>query len=302
MGDGEILFADYGEHTYFTRSISGVDPGECFFSIKAKFSGCGGYLHLVSYSMALCTGSCFRPGDDNRDTSPKPIVHTIIEITTYRLSKGKVTRRVPRLIYRNMFDLDAYNRDEDVRSPTPMFTVTWEDDYVYIANNKWQLQVYRVPLFWHVQERESGVQDAYGIAENDGNVYLPYSTRHRKVFYSTTSMLDSLSAASGRYGSRNTSLSDNTGIVEVTISSLVAKEPTFPKPEKTNLVKEYDPPQVIYLTRSQFGSFTKPLYCKHGRKCHKRIGASKGGQLLSKFEKYIPCIRCGRNLLTGEYW
>ncbi|KAH8891753.1 hypothetical protein GQ53DRAFT_841147 [Thozetella sp. PMI_491] len=302
---GEVLFADYEQGTYFTRTLSGVEPDCCPISVQAKFSSCGKHLHLASFFRSFCVPGCRCAGGkkDKEDGPSKPFAHSIIRITTYQLSENKVTRSPPRLIYRNELDLDnLLEKKEELHGPWPTFTLAWTADYLYVANNKPQLQVYRVPLFQHVEEGTVELNAKHGICENESSASLPSSVRSRSVFFWPSSPAGLADATPGNSRPSNSASGDKNIAATIVLSSRIAEAGAFGPSAGTGRDENGNLPQVIHLTASQFGTFTSTgLYCIHGHKCLQLTAPFVGGQLLSRFEDYLACIKCGRSLLAATY-
>jgi hypothetical protein len=144
-GNGEILFVDVKNNTYFMRSLNS-DGHECqrncMILVKATFSPCVQYLHMASVYGHLCPnrdpqnkwgGKC--PFPESNMTSMDSGVPLILYLTTHRLSKRKLARSPPRLVYRNKLYFDSgFEKIKEVyEHPLLMFTLTWTQEYLYLT-------------------------------------------------------------------------------------------------------------------------------------------------------------------------
>jgi hypothetical protein len=310
-GAGEILFANVRKKTYFMRKMNSDNLYQCacLISVKAKFSSCGQYLHLASIYSHRCPRrvDCAKceeemdpqvcPQYDIHQTYTHPSIHLVLYITTYRLSKRKLTRSPPRLVYRNLLYFDGgFEEDKEFYDDPLKFTLTWTPEYLYVTTNNRQLQIYRLPLFRAVGEREIGCNKDRGICENAGAVFLPQSTEDRKVYFFPESPSKSPDVSHQKH---KTKKDERDIVATVVLSSKVVNDLSTALVETVGeRPRDSVPPQALYLTKAQLGAFT-PVSCLYGPKELKRPDSLEGGQLLAMFEKAEKCQNCGRVLSTA---
>jgi hypothetical protein len=178
LGGEEILFVNYLDKTFYTRTLRCSASRTCHVSIQAKFSPCGQYLHL---------GSLEAREDAPPHLGPvKPHIHLSFQLSTHRLSKRKTARSPPRLIFRTGVPL--LSSETLSVSPLP-YTISWTADHVYISRSQETLEVIRVPLFRHSQATVSD-ENIKGTGEQKAEchvrskeIFLPASASSRQVHY-----------------------------------------------------------------------------------------------------------------------
>lgn len=202
LGGDEVLFAHFSptEKTYFTTLLdSGSRGNMCHISVQPKFSPCGQYLHIA------CLDGAVEEKIDAASRPTKEISELRLRVSTYRLSRRKTARSLPRLIYRMSCPLrPAYCSSKvdgtgDGRMPvTPLpWTLSWDwsdsdgGGHVYACQSNPYLHVVRAPLFAHVEARERAIDGIEG--EDDGDalpafmnsqpVFLPRSALSRRVHF-----------------------------------------------------------------------------------------------------------------------
>jgi hypothetical protein len=179
LGKGEILFANFTENSYYTRTLRCSAPYSCHISIQGRFSPCGEYLHL---------GALEAREDAPPHLGPvKPYVHISFSLSTHRLSKRKTARSPPRLVFRTFVPLDSAKKLSV--SPLP-YTLTWTTEHVYVSKSRTSLHVIRVPLLRPSKEGTASKKTKDNVevvvAESHARadeIFLPNSSLDRKVHY-----------------------------------------------------------------------------------------------------------------------
>jgi len=136
LGGGEILFADYSNKTYFTRTLRCSAPRSCHIFIRTHFSPCGGYLHLAALEA--------RQDELPIEGGPKPPLRLTLQVSTHRLSLHKTARSPPRLVFRTAIPLGTTVSIYASRLP---YSLTWTPKALYLTKSSLTLDVIKVPLF-----------------------------------------------------------------------------------------------------------------------------------------------------------
>lgn len=179
LGGEDILFANYKDKTYYTRTLRCSASRSSHVSIQAKFSSCGEYLHIGALEV-------------REDAPPyvgpvKPYIHLSFQLSTHRLSKRKTARSPPRLVFRTGVPL--ISAEALSVSPLP-YTLSWAADHVYVSRNQEILEVIRVPLFRNSKCASSSNDnsDGAGLLKAEchvkrNEIFLPSSATSREVHY-----------------------------------------------------------------------------------------------------------------------
>lgn len=177
IGKGEILFANFTEKSYFTRTLRCSTNRSCHVFIRASFSPCGGYLHLAALE------AMHDPSVAQSD-NPKPPLVLNLQVSTHRLSARKTARVPPKLIFRTNVPL---GKSDSLAVSRPPHTLTWVAGYLYFTTSSQTLDVIRVPLFPDPAApngvSKPGAAAAAGSEVCSQNVYLPRSAKVRSVHY-----------------------------------------------------------------------------------------------------------------------
>lgn len=191
LGGGEVLFADYEEKTYFIRATMPTTRNSesclglttlCYpltllarhICMKARFSSCGGYLHIASIEGRLDSSKpapVTSPGGENAD---KQEIMLSLFLTTHRLSSRKTTRSPPRLIHKVKFSFGQFTGLSLARLP---FTFTWTPEHLHFTVSGNRLNVFRIGLF-----RPPASSSAV-VTVPQLSVMLPLSASGRQVHY-----------------------------------------------------------------------------------------------------------------------
>lgn len=275
LGGGEILFANFKQNTYYTRTLRCSSPRSCHVSIQGRISPCGEYLHLGALEATNSTTRCLQLS---------------FQVSTHRFSQTKTARSPPRLVFRTWVKLGS--TEHLATSPLP-YTLTWSDHHVYISKSQHALEVIRVPLFHSKTTSPSsgdGDADIEGTAAechaHSNEIFLPNSAICRKVHYfPPTSHNGAKNLATVIVGSRFTPLSAEsqrhveTGIIRV-------KRPI----EALGSRYETSHPLGVFVDEeAQLGGW-KVLEGWESKKPEKSDGV--GGRLQGKFEKFDRTEDC----------
>ncbi|KAF5010745.1 hypothetical protein FDECE_3100 [Fusarium decemcellulare] len=188
LGGGEVLFADYNEKSFFIRVVIPTKRATRHICMKARFSSCGGYLHIASVEGRLA--KLPRSGKANPETkrsetsdnatngmddnSNKPEIVLSVFLTTHRLSSRKTTRSPPRLVHKAQLSLGKFTGLSLARLP---FTFTWTASHLHFTVSGTSLNVFRFCLFRH-SPTCSAVVTIPKLS-----VVLPKSASSREVYY-----------------------------------------------------------------------------------------------------------------------
>ncbi|KAL8747303.1 MAG: hypothetical protein Q9190_000809 [Brigantiaea leucoxantha] len=204
LHQGQMLFADFRQKTYYTRQLRTSAQRACFVFMKCRFSPNGEYLHIAALEARIpkeSKGNFARKGAGEKDP-----LHLTLQISTHRMSKLKVSRTPPRLLHRMSIPLKSVASINASRLP---YELTWTPAYLYFTSSDCMLNVIRIPLFpVKAKLLQSGKPQ---IPQKP--IYLPASAHERKVQFcpSTSSSNDAsvmvfigswLSRAATRDGSR----------------------------------------------------------------------------------------------------
>lgn len=170
LGDLEVLFADYKENSFFTRSLCCSHFKACHVFIKTHFSSSGEYLHFAALEAQ---------NTDEKDLEDKPILALSLQITTHRLSVRKTTRSPPRLVYRQTIDLDSVTSLNVSSSP---YSLHWTDQELYFTTRAQTLSVMKIALFPSTSLLSERSRDG-GVSHIKNDVYLPRTTLSRSLHF-----------------------------------------------------------------------------------------------------------------------
>ncbi|KAL1860555.1 hypothetical protein Daus18300_009188 [Diaporthe australafricana] len=318
LGGDEVLFAHFSpdKKTFFTRVLgAGVRKTMCHISIQARFSPCGQYLHFA------CIDGSVTDARDDADQPIKEIKDLRLRVTTYRLSRRKLARSSPRLIYRTSCPLyprrPSHGDGRISVAPLP-WTLTWDwsDDHggahVYACESSRILHVVRAPLFAEVEARERSLdglraEDYDGALfafENTQPVFLPRSADSRRVHFfphlgGTNGKERKKKSGGGKHSGKGKPGVGDGGKANdpFVVTVIISSEDTDNQPGGDN--RGYSGrAQVAHLTRAQFGSWARLGYAKGDGDSSKlknrgtmRVETWRG-QLLSKFEKFDRTDDC----------
>ncbi|SCO57664.1 uncharacterized protein FFMR_14820 [Fusarium fujikuroi] len=309
LGRNEILFADFtnpDDKTYFISTLSCGSKKMCHISVQAHFSGCGQYLHIACLDGDTGGGSAVE-----QEREPIKAMRSLhLRVFTYRLSRRKLPRSRPRLIYRAEVRLDCHRLgsgrdDANALSASPLpYALTWTDDHVYAAESFNRLCVYRMPLFGRVEESEvdnnaqleTSAKDKLEQSldsdeeldrrseevafHNTGFIYLPNSANRRAVRFfpivddeHESSKTSSAGATSKGKGKR-------------AIATVVIE----PEDSVTSEVQQpyVGPTQILHLTVDQLGPWQRVEVDITDKSLHKW----KGGHLQARFERFDTSNDC----------
>jgi len=179
LGGEDILFANFKDKTYYTRTLRCSASRSTHILIQSKFSPCGEYLHIGTLEV-------------REDAPPyvgpvKPYIHLSFQLSTHRLSKRKTARSPPRLVFR--IGVPLISAENLSVSPLP-YTLSWTADHVYVSRNQEILEVIRVPLFRQSKVASSSdeILDEARVQKAECHVkskeiFLPSSATSREVHY-----------------------------------------------------------------------------------------------------------------------
>ncbi|RSL50000.1 hypothetical protein CEP54_012155 [Fusarium duplospermum] len=320
LGRNEILFADLAgspQVTYFTRSLRTGARDICHISIQAKFSDCGQFLHLVCLD-GRRDGKSGQPHDGQTKSAEAlgRISQLYLRVSTYRLSKGKPARSLPRLVYKAtvLLDCELLRKDGNCRlpaSPLP-YTITWTADHVYATESHRILRVYRLPLYRGVEERDLSQDASQQVSDekrntldsdsemdldkpkparvafrNEKSIFLPNSASRRSVSFfpapdeaTGTAKVDKEDKGKAKPSSKSHKQKSEGGKVVATV--VISPEDSLVNKEQLPYL---GPPQVLYLTADEFGSWKRLNEddCGAGKDCAE---AWSGGQLEARYERF----------------
>jgi hypothetical protein len=265
LGGGEILFANFDQKTYYTRTLRCSATRSCHVSIQGRFSPCGEYLHLGTLEV-------------REDAPPhlgpvKPCIHLSFQLSTHRLSKRKTARSPPRLIYRVGVPLDSL----ETLSVSPLpYTLTWTASHVYISKSQEILQVIRVPLFRTPKgasstdvEMPPDNKEGAECHVKSNEIFLPSSANARQV----------------RYFAPNQTAKAK-GLATVILGSMY---PSLPGGTLNSRYETIHPMGVYVDEQSQLGGWK--LF-QGNEPADARKNVSLGGRLQGKFERFDRTDDC----------
>lgn len=273
LGDGEMLFADYENNTYFTRRMRFGYKSSCQISVQCRFSTCGAYFHIVSLD-----GFIHKDHDGNNSLGLR------LHVSTHRLSGRKTSRSAPRLIFRTALSLSAaYTETFRLSVSTLPYTVTWAEKHIFVTHSQTPLRVNRIPLFKKVEEMEITETAPKAVFVNAAEVYLPSSVDMRKVYFfdASSQTQKKKSKHKEQYVAEVIMGAQNRTVLKA--GSAVG----IPRCG-TNL------PQGVHLTESQFGKWEGVDIASGNSNVDKleRAETWKGGQLDAKFERFDRSEDC----------
>lgn len=273
LGDGDILFADYMNNTYFTRRMRSGYRRSCQISVQCRFSTCGAYLHIASLD-----GFIHKSKDGYNSLALR------LHVSTHRLSERKTSRSPPRLVFRTALSLPAaYTETIQLSVSSLPYTLTWADKHVYVTHSQTPLRVYRLPLFKQVEEMEITELAPMAVFVNGSEVYLPSSVEMRKVYFlNVNSQIQ-----------KKKSKSKEQYVAEVIIGAqnrTVVREGPAQEALRCGQVL----PQGVHLMESQFGKWEGVNLMSGDSNAEKleRAETWKGGHLEAKFERFDRSEDC----------
>ncbi|XP_044724097.1 uncharacterized protein HRG_01993 [Hirsutella rhossiliensis] len=299
LGRNEILFANFTKHTYFIRSLKCGAKDMCHISIQAKFSDCGRFLHLACLDGCLGSSSNSHPSHVHTKKASPALRGLYIRVSTYRLSQGKPSRSPPRLVHRASAPLDCHLLRQDdgqqlPASPLP-YTFTWTADHLYAAESYRVLRVYRVPLHQVPGSDDvDGSKPAQVVFSNEAEIFLPKSADSRSVLFFPAPDGEADTKTTEKKAKRRTKSSTSTTKKKSDGDQVVATVIISSEVSLLAGVQPYvGPPQVVYLTAAEFGSWRRlcgdPRGSGEGDACAKTW---KGGQLEARYEKFDHMQDC----------
>lgn len=273
LGDGDILFADYENNTYFTRRMRFGYKSSCQISVQCRFSTCGAYLHIVSLDGFIYKDS---DGDDSLGLR--------LHVSTHRLSERKTSRSPPRLVFRTALSLPAtYTEAFQLSVSTLPYTLTWAEKHIFVTHSETPLRVYRMPLFKQVEEMEATEKAPKAVFVNAAEVYLPSSVETRKVYFfdGNSQVQKKKSKNKEQYVAQVVIGAQNRTIVGAGLAEGAQRC-------GQNL------PQGVHLTESQFGKWEGIDMASGNSNADKleRAETWKGGHLDAKFERFDRSEDC----------
>lgn len=273
LGDGEILFADYENNTYFTRRMRFGYKSSCQISVQCRFSICGAYLHIVSLDGFIYKDS---DGDDSLGLR--------LHVSTHRLSERKTSRSPPRLVFRTALSLPAtYTETIQLSVSNLPYTITWAEKHIYVTHSETPLRVYKMPLFKEAEEIGITETAPKAVFVNAAEVYLPSSAETRKVYF-----FDRNSQAQ-----KKKSKNKEQCVAQVIIGAqnrTVVRAGLVEGTQKCGQTL----PQGVHLTESQFGKWDGVDMASGSSNVERleRAETWKGGHLDAKFEWFDRSEDC----------
>lgn len=274
LGDGDILFADYANNTYFVRRMRFGYRRSCQISVQCRFSSCSAFLHIISLD-----GFIYKDKDGDNALGLR------MHVSTHRLSERKTTRSPPRLVFRTALNLPAaYTETIQLSVSSLPYTITWAEKHIYVTHSETPLRVYRIPLFREVEELETTETAPKAVFVNAAEVYLPSSVEMRKVYFFDGDLQTQ----------KKKSKNKEQYVAEVVIGALnrtVVRE---------GLAEGAGPrcgqvlPQGVHLTESQFGKWEGVDLTSGNSNVEKlqRAETWRGGHLDAKFERFDRTEDC----------
>ncbi|KAL3473025.1 hypothetical protein BJX99DRAFT_202881 [Aspergillus californicus] len=162
LGDGEILFANYQNNTYFTRELCRSQHRSCHVFIKSHFSSDGQHLHFAALE-------AYKADEE------ESFVNLSVQVSTHRLSLRKTASSPPRLIFRTTVSLASTSTIEASNLP---FSVSWTEKELFFSTRQRKLDVIRIPLF-RAPQSESPTTVCY----LKDPVFLPGSIKSRSMHF-----------------------------------------------------------------------------------------------------------------------
>lgn len=273
LGDGDILFADYENNTYFTRRMRFGYKSSCQISVQCRFSTCGAYLHIVSLD-----GFIYKDSDED------DLLGLRLHVSTHRLSERKTSRSPPRLVFRTALSLPAtYTETVQLSVSTLPYTLTWAEKHIFVTHSETPLRVYRMPLFKQVEEMDITEKAPKAVFVNAAEVYLPSSVETRKVYF-----FDGNSQAQ-----KKKSKNKEQYVAQVIMGAqnrTVLRTGSAERAQKCGQTL----PQGVHLTESQFGKWEGVDMASGNSNAEKleRAETWKGGHLDAKFERFDRSEDC----------
>lgn len=283
LSDGELLFADYANNTYFIRRMRSGYRSSCQISVQCQFSACGSYLHIASLD-----GFIYQAQDDQRSLGLR------LHVSTHCLSRRKTTRSPPRLIYRTSLGLPAaYTQAVQLSVSNLPYTLTWVDSHVFVTRSQTPLKVYRLPLFQNVEDSEKTESSPRAVFTNTTDVYLPASVETRRVFFFP------VSDSHTKIKTRSAGVKDKRKETYVATVIIGAQNQSVTKAaseegETVSIECGRTLPQGVHLTAAQFGKWegVDPHSGDSNIERLARAETWRGGQLDAKFEKFDRSEDC----------
>jgi hypothetical protein len=281
LGGGKILFANFVQKTYQILRSSVEYENACRISTQCWFSACGQYLHLVCID-----GSVDAVGNMN------PAWPLRLQVSPYRLSKHKLWRSPPRLIYHTSCDLGSTRSEQNTDSLSELrYSVTWTRDHVYVTESKRVLNVLRVALYRDIEQHDVTGALHKSVFKNKSDIYLPASAERRRVCFFPTiaDPAQDIPASSKKkplWKEKSRASEGKEDIVATVILSSSNPSKSVPSADDISdgINLEAKPVIIVYLTKTQFGGW-EPLEAKSNSiKPLKKAPTWRGGQLLSRFE------------------
>ncbi|KAI0165336.1 hypothetical protein GGR52DRAFT_575424 [Hypoxylon sp. FL1284] len=170
---GDILFIDYAQKTYFTRSVQATTRFTRHVCMKVHFSECGTYMHIATIEAQDKGKTQIR---SIAGKEPKQLSIAVF-VTTYQLREDKTSTRVQTLIHRVKARLGNITNISVTKLP---ITFTWTRDHVYVTQSSYKLTVMRVNLFRSTGSSRSPSNSPMIPRET---VPLPASAQQREVRY-----------------------------------------------------------------------------------------------------------------------
>ncbi|KAH9889149.1 hypothetical protein F4778DRAFT_754176 [Xylariomycetidae sp. FL2044] len=168
IGGRQLLFANFTQNSYFTRTIDNGRWKIEQFCVQCRFSVCGRYLHIACVA----------------NVEPKPKKDTkglYLHVLTYRLSGRKAVRCAPRLVDRHFVNLGKSLPTIRGSVPDVPFTLTWTDAHVYATENSSTIQIYRVPLYQSTNGKEKKHPETMSL--NASDAALPWPAGIKKLWF-----------------------------------------------------------------------------------------------------------------------
>lgn len=273
LGDGDILFADYVNNTYFTRRMRFGYRSSCQISVQCRFSACGAYLHIASLD-----GFIHKSKDGYNSLGLR------LHVSTHRLSERKTSRSPPRLVFRTALSLPAvYTEMIQLSVSSLPYTLTWVEKHIYVTHSQTPLRVYRLPLFKTVEEMEITETAPKAVFVNGSEVYLPSSVEMRRVYFLSGNL------QTQKKKSKNKEQYVAGVIIGAQNRTVVSAGSAEGAPRCGQVL-----PQGVHLTESQFGKWEGVDLTSGNSNVEKleRAETWKGGHLDAKFERFDRSEDC----------
>ncbi|KAI9647062.1 hypothetical protein NHQ30_005064 [Ciborinia camelliae] len=250
LGDGNILFANYSNNTYFTRELCCSTYHSCHIFVKPKFSSCGGFIHFAAL--------------EGRPMENEPKMHLSLQISTHRLSSRKTAKSPPRLVFKTNIPLGESPSMSVSRLP---YTLTWTEKELFFVTRGQELSVMRIPLFKAPEEK------MVPVCYTQNPIYLPRSADSRNVYYfppcSSKSKKDKDKEKIGK-------------LIIGSYSSIPSQELIVPRPSMVQ-----PPIGVLVKEDTDLGGWKcKNVDAEMDGKVNKEKVNIQGGRLQGKFESF----------------